>query len=275
MRLSNGKAILLFRFHKEPNIARERIKILKYYNPDLPIYALYGGQRGGLEQACLAVDELVENVWSFPGNKNVEWKWQHADLMLKAWYRDFGHSVNFDFLYSYEYDLLTLAPLIELYPDITDDTLALSAYTKFTDKIENTWFWTAKEPFKTGFKVFNEGFLSKYGIKRQQYICLGTGPVLPKAFLDRWSKTKDGEDVHDQIVYPAYAEAFGFKAVDNGMHPGFRAPKEKQRYFNNENMQVPLELIQEQMEMPDGRRAFHPVKYMITLEEINDMINAA
>ena len=43
MDLSIGKAIILFRFHGDFDVVKERLKTLQYFNPDLSMYGLFGG----------------------------------------------------------------------------------------------------------------------------------------------------------------------------------------------------------------------------------------
>lgn len=267
MRLSDGKAIVLFRFHNEPKVARERIKIIRHFNPELPVYAMFGGEASDVVAAKTAVEGLVESFWTYPPGKPKEWKWKHTDLMLKEWYRQAGKGLDFDFVYSYEYDLLTLKPLAEIYPGIDDDTLALAACAEFTPEIEGRWTWTSREDHKGDYQKFRQYLERTYGIKRQKKVCLGPGPLLPKKFMEAWSKTEDVDFAHDELAYPAYAEALGFKTVDHGMHPGFGNYSEE-KYFNcYQNKHITMKAIQEQLALPQGRRTFHPVKFAITLDD--------
>lgn len=268
MKLTEGKAVLLFRFHNNPDIARERLRILRYYNPNLQIHALFGGKAELYEEAKSAVDDIVASTWLYPEGKEEEWKWRHTDLMLKAWYCSAGQYIDFDFLYSYEYDLLTLAPLSEIYPNIDDQTLALAACEPFTEVIEKRWIWTSTDQERPKFLKFCKYLQEHYGIKRQKYVCLGPGPLLPKKFLDSWSKTEDIDLVHDELTYPAFAEALGFKTTNHGMHPGFGKDESLTKYFNCNRKNVTKDMIKEQLSLDGGRRTFHPVKMMITLEEV-------
>src|SRR4051812_30696778 len=95
--LADSNAAILFRFHDSPEVARERLKILKHFNPNLPIHALYGGVPAGFREARAAARDLVMSVWQYPEPKEKQWKWQHNDLMLKAWYRAAGKDASFDF----------------------------------------------------------------------------------------------------------------------------------------------------------------------------------
>jgi len=268
--LARSNAAILFRFHDNPDIARERLKILEHFNPQLHRYALYGGLPAGFEEARAAVSDLVESVWQYPERKEKAWKWQHNDLMLKAWYRAVGQHASFDFLYVYDYDMLIAAPLGEVYPNIDDHTVALTACELFTPAMEAHWSWTSWGERRRAFLQFCEYLHAHYGIKRQRKVCLGPGPLFSRPFLEAWSKTEDIEYVHDELAYPAYAEALGFATTDNHLHAGFTVSPAEERYFNCESVDVSTLMILEQLALPHGVRAFHPVKHMITLGEIVD-----
>jgi len=272
MKLSDSKSVILFRFHKDIEQAKERLRTLRYLNPDLPIYGLFGGSSEDFRIAESELHGLLEHVWYFADQKEAIWKWKHSDLMTKAWFRDFGQTLEFDFLYSYEYDLLTLKPLNQIYPDIDDNTLALAAVTELDD-VEWTWSWTSRESYRPDWLGFQAYMQKTYGLARQKYVCLGPGPLLPRSFLEKFVHEPDVEWVHEEITLPAYAEVFGFQLVDHGMHPGFvKTPEEK--YFScNEEVSVSTELIVEQMKLPQGRRTFHPVKQVVTPEEISSMVS--
>lgn len=266
MKLKDSKAIILFRFHSDIDIAKERIKILRYFNPDLPIYGLFGGSKKDYEIAKTQLDDLVENVWLFPEGKDPKWEWIHGDLMAKEWFRDFGHQVDFDFMYSYEYDLLTLSPLKDIYPNIDQGTIVLAAVTKLKG-VEDNWYWTKDPTMRSNYLKFKKYMDQNYNLKVQQYASLGPGALFSRKFLEQFADAEDVDWVIEEITLPAYAEVFGFKLTDHGMHPGFGASVEKQRFFNCNDKEVDKKDIQFQMQKSGGIRAFHPVKYMVTLDE--------
>lgn len=262
------KSVLLFRFHNNPEVARERIKILQYFNPDVAIHALYGGKGSGASAAQSLLEPLVESWWVYPDSMPEEWKWQHTDLVLKHWFKTVGCDLEFDHLYSYEYDMLLAASLEDLYPKITKNQIALAAFEPFTKEIENRWVWTAQEPNRAQFLQFCEYLNVNYGIARQRFVCLGPGPLFSKNFLEEWSKTEDIDLVHDEIAYPAYAEALGYECLNNGLHPGFGKPPGEEYFSCRRSSRVTDEMLKLQLSLADGVRAFHPVKQMVTLEQV-------
>lgn len=267
MNLKEGKAIILFRFHGDFDVVKERVKILQHFNPDLPVYGLFGGAKEEYDRAERQVGQLFENIWLYPKAKDRDWKWIHGDLMAKQWFKDFGHTVNFDFVFSYEYDLLTAAALKDVYPNIDQDSIALSAITKL-DTVKDWWYWTSHENMKAKWEEFRKYMNKEYGLVEQKYASLGPGALFSRKFLEKFAETVDAEWTIEEVTLPAYAEALGLKLVDHGMHPGFNAPKEEQMFFNCNNDEVGLKDIFTQLTKTDGRRTFHPVKYRVTLDEL-------
>jgi hypothetical protein len=269
MRLRDGKSIVLFRFHKDVDVVKERIKIIKHFNPDLPVYALFGGTQEDYEIAHKELANVAENVWLFPKGEDRKWKWLHTDLMTKDWFRDFGHKLQFDFVYSYEYDLLTLLPLEKIYPNIDINTLALAAVTKL-DGVESMWSWTSAAEKRPNWLKFKSYMQKTYGLEKQKYVCLGPGPLLPRKFLEMFAETEDVDFVHEEITLPAYAEVFGFNLADHGMHPGFFITPDEDFFTCRESRRVSNEVIEQQLKISGGRRTFHPVKQMFRLSQALD-----
>ncbi len=273
MKLQDGKAALLFRFHTTTAANRERLKILRHFNPNLPIYGLFGGDsEADFIDAKNEYTDLIENLWFFKKDKPRSWKWIHADVMVKEWFREIGHSLDFDFLYSYEYDILTLKPLIQLYPNIESDSIALSALTEL-NKVETAWDWTNSPARKPAWLEFKEYMRKTYGLEKQTYMCQGPGPLFPKKFLNKFAATEDNELVIEEITMPAYAEVLGFKLVDNGLHPGFYVTPESKFFNCYTNYFASVDEFLGELSNPQGRRAFHPIKGVFTLEQATALGN--
>lgn len=266
--MTDSKLVTVFRFHKDFYNARERVKTLKYFDPDIPVYGLFGGDKKNFEEARKSLHGLAENVWLFPENKTEEWKWMHTDIMLKQWYREVGKNFDFDFIFSYEYDLLTTESLRKIYPDINNNSLALAAVTKL-DGVEWSWSWTSQPKKRKNFLKFCDYMEHKFGLKKQKYVCLGPGPLFPREFLKKWAGYEDVDFVHEEISIPAYAEMLGFNLVDHGMHHGFEEDLDKEKFFScRGHIKVKTQDIFSELAKPDGRRTFHPVKQNISLEKI-------
>jgi len=61
---------------------------LRHRNPGVPIFALYGGPPDEASRYQAAVGALVDDFWSFPGEKDSAWKWRNGDRVLSRWFTD-------------------------------------------------------------------------------------------------------------------------------------------------------------------------------------------
>jgi|GEM_PF-2903094 len=266
---SVSNRILLFRFHTDATVARERLRIIHHFNPELPCYALFGGTREAVAAAHATVAELVEDFWWYDEDRATPWKWRNGDLMVKAWYRAIGRNINFDYVYNYEYDLLVAAPLHTSFPPINQHTVCLGALQELTQDIYNTWSWTLGSE-RINYLRFRNDMFNLFGLRSQRYICLGPGMLFPKTFLDMYCDQEDNDLVHDELRVPAYAEALGFGLTSHAMHPGGFGPFiGEQKLFNCYNTGSPTKTqVLGTLTTRHDRSSFHPVKYLITIEEL-------
>lgn len=259
-----SKRIILFRLHKDFDVCLERILLLKKYNPDLPIYGLYGGTSEHVKEAELKIGEQIEHLY-IDKHTDSEWKWLHPDISLKEWYRDVGKSYSFDYMYDYEWDILTLDSLEKLYPQIEPKTLYFSAVKKLTPEVKEKWDWTSEQPHKFNYIKFIHYMKKTFGDHLFETAVLGPAPLLSRSFIDQFSQTEDIDWVLNEISYPAYAEAFGYTIKDNGFHPGWFT-SEARTYFNcHSDAPIAKDTILSELAKPNGRRVFHPVKYVTGL----------
>ncbi len=268
--------IILFRFHKDFESCKNRVEILKYFNPTVPIYALYGGPKENFAKAQDSLGNLVIDM-QMSTNQDPEYKWFHPDQTLKEWYLTYGKNLDFKYLYDYESDILALAPLAELYPKIDDKTISLSGVEKLDD-VENTWSWTSEPGHKENFAKLCSFMKDTYGVARPTQVSLGPGPYLSKTFLHDFSNSNQPANLIDpvisEIIYPYYAECLGYQIVNSGLHPTWFDEESCTKYFNCEDISIKKEVIMDEAYNPLGRRAFHPVKYIVTLDEIRFWLSA-
>jgi len=252
-----NNSILLFRFHKEFEVCLNRIKLLRELNPDLPVHGLYGGPAENMAEARGLLEPFLSS-FEMSSNQDPEWKWLHPDLTLKEWFKNRGCRLSFDYLFDYEWDILTLAPLASIYPPISKDSIALTALRPI-DKVRDSWDWLTTEPHRSHYQQFCQYMKKTFDLSEQTYASLGPGPVFSRSFLERFSEEKDIDLVLSEITYPAYAEALGFSMIDTGLHPTWFSDQ-AQKYFNCLDIEIDHETIKEELKNPEGRRAFHPVK---------------
>ncbi|MDR1169521.1 MAG: hypothetical protein LBK97_01640 [Prevotellaceae bacterium] len=70
------KDIIIFRFDKKPVICLNRLQILKFYNPDVPVYGIYGGDESELSEFKYVLNSYCEDIYTVK-NRSGEWKWRY------------------------------------------------------------------------------------------------------------------------------------------------------------------------------------------------------
>ncbi|MDR2513345.1 MAG: glycosyltransferase family 92 protein [Puniceicoccales bacterium] len=262
--LTYGKRVLLFRCHTHWEKCRETLKILKHFNPTLPIYILYGGPRQGESSARKLAAEFAEGFWSYQADEiSAHWKWQHGDEMIRAWYEHYGYSVDFSHIYSYEWDILPVAPLEEIYPKFEADAVYMSPLRPFTPSYEKQWAWTANGKWRDS--SFMKYMKTHYGVSRPKYCTLGPAVVFSRKFLELSRHLPNLSGVHEEIAIPALAEAFGLPLYDTGI---YTHPRNKNQHFWNTTDSIKRTRLQNEVSSVTGMQIFHPVKYIVTLEEV-------
>jgi hypothetical protein len=259
-----GRRIILFRFHDQFDACRERLRMLRYFNPDVPIYGLYGGPREDWDDARRSVEDALVHLhpWSAVDRT---WKWMHAELAVKEWFRACGEAIPFDVLYEYEYDMLMCAPLRELYPPLPANSLAFSA-VRTTESMMNQWIWIAHQNYRPAYLAFCDYLAERYGVDSIEQVVLGPGPLLTRRFLTAFCELEDCDLVHNEIAYPAFAQALGFRLIDNRFYS-----TESERLFHCYGGSIEWQDIESELRS-GPRRAFHPVKYRVTLEQVIDAL---
>jgi len=262
------RRIILFRFHDQFDVCRERIRLLRHFNPDVPVYGLYGGLAEHWDDARRSVEDAVVHLhmWSAA---DPYWKWMHADLAVKEWFRAYGHAIPFDLLYEHEYDMLVCAPLHEVYPPLPANALAFSAVT-VTESVAAQWSWTSREDLRPNYLAFLDYLAERYGVDSIDHIIQGPGPLLTRRFLTAFCQLEDCDLAHNEIAYPAFAQVLGFTLVDNLLHPPMKS-EESKRWFGCDGGSINWKEIESELRC-GTRRAFHPVKYPVTLEQVLDAL---
>ncbi len=248
------KRIALFRFHTNAALCRNRLQLLRLFNPEVDLYGIFGGAEGRFPSYADALGPYLDGLYCLRG-KSPEWKWRNSDLALYLWYREQGRRLAFDVLHLIEWDLLLLAPLAELFGEVPPQSVGLAKLRPISEE-EGLWDWITKEPYRGQWLELVRRVGETYGYTGDLFTCICAGATLPRAFLERGA----GEDipalVNDEARLALYARAFGFDLVDNGLHRPSRP--EEGRFFNLWGREIRDSAIYGELMKKGGRRAFHP-----------------
>ncbi|MDE1870336.1 MAG: hypothetical protein KGH71_05135, partial [Candidatus Micrarchaeota archaeon] len=182
------KRIILFRFHKDIAVCRNRLKLLKLFNPEIKIYGLFGGTKRNWLKMSKALKDYLDHSYMIPV-KSPNWRWKNADLAIRLWYRDYGNKLEFDMLHLVEWDLLLFDNLDNIYSNVPKDGLGLSGLVPI-QKIQEKWDWVSKPPYKNEWISLMNFAKRVYGYNSFPYGCIFPGTCLSKKFIAKFSKAK-------------------------------------------------------------------------------------
>ena len=262
------RRIILFRYHHKFERNRELLKFMKYLNPGIEIYGLYGGPSEKLSEANDILGDVMTYNYLITG-KDSTWKWKHSDMAYQLWYRDYGHKVDFDIMHSVEWDLLYFEPLDKLFGHGDKNTLILSGLIPL-ENIADKWYWTKHETEKPEWNKLLNHFREKLNYDMSPFGMIGPGTTLPRSFLEKIKDIEIPGFSNDELRIPLLAQANGFKMADSGFFKKWFS-KSELKYFNSNAVEVKIKNIESQLKKGTGRRAFHPYNEELTLSQLKDL----
>lgn len=264
------KRIIVFRFHRSPVACKNRLQLLRLFNPDIKIYGLFGGNEMDFPKIRKKLGKDLEHIYCISG-KSREWKWRNGDLALRLWYLDYGKDIAFDMIHFIEWDLIVLDSISQIYSHIPAEGIGLSGLIPLRD-IENRWPWTAKEPYRSEWHKFYSLLKDKYQYDLEPYASIAIGACLPRLFLDKYSAADIPELCNDELRVTLFGQILGFKLYDTGFYKWH--DKEEEKYFNVEIRNIETKTIRKELKRLNGRRVFHPYRNVFCgLTDCNRMYN--
>lgn len=254
---------ILFRFHKEAEICENRIRVLKSLNPEISIFGL--GE--DIENVERLFDAGMEDLHVIDEHDS-DWKWKNGDLAIKHWFNRKGKYIDFDMLHMVEWDLLLTEPIDNLYSHINSNQVGLTGLKPIRDAEQYGWAWVNGE-YSEEWKELKSFVNSEIDFSKSSFGCIFPAACLPREFLEEYSKLDVPELCNDEVRVPLIAEALGYELVDTGFF-GEWGSEEVYQYFNAKGQKIEKQKIKKQLSKSDGRRAFHPVRYNIEKERIEE-----
>jgi hypothetical protein len=273
------KLAILFWFYKEPEICRNHLELLRQDNPNASVYGLYGGNVAEADRYKLALDEYLDDFYTFSEDKDTYWKWIQGDLMIAQWYRDRGQHLSWDTLIIVQWDMLVFGAIENIFSMLKPDQILLSGLRPIQE-VEADWGWvTPKVPERRQQYIeFLEHVQKTYNYQGDPLGCLFIVVCLPRAFLEKYSQVEQAELGFIEYRIPIYAQIFGipfcedhlFNAwwVDND--PTFWTNNPLKQAWNNlhsrfapnplnpAKLEISLIPIYRHLRSKTGARIFHP-----------------
>ncbi len=199
---------ILFWFYKDLEISRNRLKLLRHYNPDAPIFGLYGGGKDEAEVFESQLSSYLDDFFAFSDDRSSEWKWINGDLMIADWYSQRGRVLSWDSIVVVQWDMLVFGPLTETFKELKEGEMLLSSLRPVTEVI-NWWYWTTQEPGAQRYTEFVKYIHDKFDYNDSPLCCQFVVVALPREFLERYITVEEPELGFIEYRVPTYARMFG------------------------------------------------------------------
>lgn len=262
------KRIIVYRYYHKFNQNRELLRFIKFLNPSVQIYGLYGGSVEGYEEASESLKEFLVHNYLIRGKDHL-WKWKNGDMTYQMWFNDVGHQIEFDIMHAIEWDLLYFEPLDVLFSKVPEDALALTGLIRLW-KIKRSWYWTNDEKKKIEWVQLMNFFREKFDYRSHPYAMIGPGTSLPRVFLEKIRNVQIPDLALDELRIPLFAQKFGLKMVNTNFYKKWFSRIEYQT-FNCENLRVSLDTVRSELSQRNGRRVFHPFREDISFQELVEL----
>lgn len=262
------KRIIVYRYYHKFTQNRDLLKFIKYLNPSVQIFGLYGGPVENYKEASENLKEYFVHNY-FIREADHLWKWKNGDMTYQMWYNDYGYKVDFDMMHAIEWDLLYFEPLDVLFAHVPPDALALTGLIRLW-KIKRSWYWTNDEKKKKEWAQLMSFFREKYHYRSHPYAMIGPGTSLPRIFLEKIKNIQIPELELDELRIPLFAQEFGLKMINTHFYKKWFSRNEY-KTFNCDNLLITMDTVRSELSKRNGRRVFHPFREDISFEQLVEL----
>jgi len=279
------KLALLFFFYKDIDVCRNRLQLLKQYNPDSKIFGLYGGPK---EEEDMFKEELkayFDDFYSLAGLDGF-WIWIHNDLSMLKWYEARGKDLEWDSVVICQWDMLAFESFEKVFAGIKKDEIYLPNFGRMKKAWEDSWYWTSKEHYEKALKekpinlpymrgnllAFKKLIAEKYQYTKKPFIGMIMFGVIPRLYFEKFKTVEQKEIGFLEYKVPTYAKIFKIPVFNKYLgeyrlipHKGF-LNRIRNRFFNRTNrcsmnaLKRPIRphYIRQELKKKNGWRVFHP-----------------
>ena len=249
------KRVIVFRYHRDLLLCKNRLRSLKKYNPNTKIYGLYGGEENKFQKYERNLKPYLEDNYCIHGKKQ-EWKWMNGDLALAQWYRDVGKTYSFNGVVLYEWDILFFDSIDNIYKDIPEECNGLTMLTPLS-VMASDWQWVIKSEKKAEWQKLLKIAHDEFDYNQVPHGSWFAGAYLSRNFLEKYSTMNVPEICHDELRLPLFSQILGIPLYNTRFAKDWIVRNEDV-LFNCDKNDISMALIKEQLSSADGKRTFHP-----------------
>jgi hypothetical protein len=276
------KRIILYRYYHKFEQNKELLQFLKYLNPQVAIYGLYGGVENDFDTAGTILKDVLTHNYYIKSTDSI-WKWKNGDMTYQQWYRDHGYSVDFDVAHVIEWDLLYFESLDSYFGKFDKNSVVFTGLIPLNKWIYlkrfipfkifwKEWYWTGHEPIRQEWLQLLEILKTKYNYNDNPHAVLGPGTTVTKQYLEKIQSFDIPYMAVDELRFPIWAQLSGIKMEKSDIQKKWFSLNEY-RYFNCDNWDIKLSVIKKELKKKNGRRVFHPFREFISFEQLVNLHN--
>jgi hypothetical protein len=272
------KIAILFWFYKEPNLCRNRLQILRKYNPEAPIFGLYGGKLEEANKYKEILGKYLDAFYTFPQERSPDWKWQHGDLMILDWYRNIGSNLLWDSLVIVQWDMLVIGSINKIFSMLLPDQILLSEI-KTIREVERDWYWVNVDKRREKYLNFISHVKNTYDYNQEPLRCIFIVVCLPRIFLDNYLMINPSDAGFIEYRVPIYAQIF---KIPFCLNHSFRVSDpyslsdsdRKSIALHARGQDISLMTIFKHLLNPAGTRIFHPYRSIFPIRKKDYLVLA-
>jgi len=248
---------ILFWFYKEIEICKNRLDILKRYNPNTRIFGLFGGDIDEFKLYKKEIGYYFDDLYCFVKTTDQNWKWIHGDLVLLDWYDNRGKNLDWNQIAVVQWDTLVLDNINSLFINVRSDEILLSGYRILDNNLEQIWNWTRNDrKHRKNYLRFLEYIKTTYKYRGQPYCCLFIFQIFNKIFFEKYLQVKNKELGMLEYKIPIYSNIFNIPVHECNL--GVKWHDNNNKAMNAIPKEIPEEYICIELAKNSGYRIFHP-----------------
>ena len=265
------KPSILFWFYKDVEVCKNRLQLLRRYNPETQIFGLYGGRldRAALFESALA--PYLDDFFCYADEKDAMWKWLYGDLVIREWYRLRGRHLAWQTLFIAQWDMLVFGSLADLFDGLQEGQMLLSNL-RSVDEVKDWWHWS-NGMYQAQFELFFHYMRHTFGYDAMPLCCQFVIVCLPRRFLDCYSTLEVRELGFIEYRVPAYAQLCGIPFSTSTRHdcwwegdPDVRDVSEQKKMLSARKEEVSLMSIVKHYHRTNGTCIVHPYRQIFPLD---------
>lgn len=256
------KLAIVFWFYKDIEVCRNRLELLQRYNPQLDIFALYGGRKSQAQMFRRSLGKYVKDFYvSKFSEKAPAWKWINGERMILDWYLSRGQYFRWDSVMVIQWDMPILGSIQKQFPRLKKSQIFLSGLRTLDTFIEKRWSWTKPGSHeRKKYLAFKNYVRTKYGYIKKLWCSLFILQIFPRKFFKDWRTEKDTTLGMLEYTLPTFANIFQTPIYrkDLGVWWFDKRTGRRETPMNARGVQIRKKFIERELHKKNGYRIFHP-----------------